>query len=171
MQRASSITNGCMAAVMGLATDQIETVARDTGVTFANDNSPTQGVISGTDAALAEAATRVRELGGRTVLLPVDGAYHSGAMEPAIADLEETLERTDIRSPNTPVLSNISAQPYRAPGEIRKLLLLQLTSKVRFRESISWLIANGVDDFVDLGPGRIVGRLAQATARSHEVAA
>lgn len=164
MKRAASHSDGGMAAVMGLSTDQVENLCRQTGVTFANDNSPSQAVVSGSTEALSFAAEVVRSLGGRTVLLSVDGAYHSDAMTSANGALSAALESTDVRCPRIPVVSNVSAVPYRAPGEIRKLLLLQLTHRVRFRESIAWLSTAGVTEFVDLGPGRVVGRLATATA-------
>ncbi len=169
MKRAASLSEGGMAAVMGLSIAQVEAVGIQAGVTFANDNSPRQAVLSGRTDALTRVARIARTFGGRTILLPVDGAYHSVAMAPAETQLAEALEITDIRSPRLPVVSNISAAPYRAPGEIRKLLLEQLTHKVRFRESIEWLADNGVTEFVDLGPGRVVGRLATASVPRREV--
>jgi len=169
MQRATVASSGAMAAVMGLTLEDVAEIAVATGTTIANDNSPTQVVLSGDESALARAAEVVRRRDGRSVLLPVEGAYHSSAMEPAVAQLAAALDRTDIRSPKIPVLSNVSALPYRAPGEIRKLLLEQLTGRVRFRECIANLAAGGVTEFVDLGPGNVVGRLARATvARAPE---
>lgn len=170
MKRAASRSDGGMAAVMGLARHHIDEVCARTGATLANDNSPSQVVFSGTRAALDLAAPLVRSLGGRTVLLRVDGAYHSSAMDPALDALAAVLERTDVRSPKIPVLSNVTARPYRSPGEIRKLLAAQLISPVRFRESIEWLVRRGVTDLDDLGPGRVVGRLAEAIAADQKEA-
>jgi [acyl-carrier-protein] S-malonyltransferase len=84
-------------------------------------------------------------------------------MESAIGALRDALDETDLRSPRIPVVSNVSARPYRAPGEIRKLLLRQLTGRVRYRESIEWVVDRGAREFVDLGPGRVVEKLAHAT--------
>jgi malonyl CoA-acyl carrier protein transacylase len=166
MQAAGAATPGGMAAVMNLSLDDAEYVCRKTGVTVANDNSPEQVVLSGREQSLSKAAQMVRAMGGRSVLLPVDGPYHSAAMKLAVDHLSGTLTQTYVRSPReTPVISNVSAAPYRAPGEIRKLLTLQLTNRVRFRESISYLLERGDPEFVDLGPGRVVGRLAEVTAR------
>ncbi len=164
MQRAARAASGAMAAVMNLSLDDIEYICSETGATIANDNTPKQVVLSGKEDALARAAEIVRARGGRSVLLPVDGAYHSQAMEPAARDLSYALAQTNVRSPKIEVISNVTAKPYRAPGEIRKLLTLQLTHRVRFRESIE-NISRADADFVDLGPGDVVGRLAKAAAR------
>ena len=166
MQRASARAGGGMAAALNLSFDVARSVCADTGVVLANDNSPGQVVLSGPEECLSRAAVKVRDLGGRIVRLPVDGAFHSPAMESVARELAELLERTEIRSPSVPVLSNVSAEPYRAPGEIRKLLVSQLTGFVRFRESVAWLLEKGVTRFTDLGPGRVVGRLAESTARA-----
>lgn len=168
MQRAGARGAGGMAAVLNVPFEDTESLCAETGVVLANDNSPNQVVLSGPAENLSRAALRVRNLGGRIVRLPIDGAYHSSAMEPAVAELAAALAGTEVRSPEIPVVSNVSAAPYRAPGEIRKLLALQLTARVRFRESISWLVDNGVTEFVDMGPGNVVGRLAKATATSHK---
>lgn len=168
MQLAASQTNGGMAAVMNLAPDEVEVVCKETGVLVANDNSPNQVVLSGREDSLGRAAQMVRTLGGRAVLLPVDGAYHSPAMDLAAEHISDVLEGTSVRKPKIPVVSNVSATTYRAPGEVRKLLALQVGHKVRFRESILFVLDHGVPDFVDLGPGRVVARLAEATARTRK---
>jgi [acyl-carrier-protein] S-malonyltransferase len=164
MQRAALASPGGMIAVQGLTLDAAEDIASHVGLTVANDNSPSQVVLSGREDALSRAAEIVKSRGGRTILLPLNGAFHSPAMEPAIDELEHALVVTEVRCPTTPVLSNVSAAPYRAPGEIRKLLGHQLTERVRFRECVTWLDERGVTDFMDLGPGAVVGKLARATA-------
>ena len=166
MQSVSARASGGMAAALNISIEQALAVCADSGVVVANDNSPEQVVLSGPEECLSRAAVQVRDLGGRSVRLPVDGAFHSAAMDPAAKELAGVLERTEIRSPSIPVLSNVSAEPYRAPGEIRKLLVSQLTGLVRFRESVTWLLKRGVTEFTDLGPGRVVGRLAEATMRA-----
>jgi malonyl CoA-acyl carrier protein transacylase len=167
MHRASLRRAGGMAAVMGLSIEEAEAICDATGVVIANDNSPNQVVLSGPEGALSEAAALVRERGGRALRLPLAGAFHSSYMQPATDELRRALDRVAIRSAAVPVVSNVSAGPYRAPGEIRRLLLRQLTHKVRFRESVAYLASRGVRDFVDFGPGNVVGRLAETTAR-HE---
>jgi [acyl-carrier-protein] S-malonyltransferase len=168
MQAAARATPGGMTAVLGLDLESVEDIARRSGVSVANDNAPGQVVVSGPEGALAEAAVLARSEGGRAVLLDVAGPFHTGAMAPAQAVLRDALDHVDVRSPGLPVVSNVSARPYRAPGEIRALLVSQLTDRVRFRESLLWLWRNGVRDFVDFGPGSVVGGIAQRTFRDQQ---
>jgi [acyl-carrier-protein] S-malonyltransferase len=164
MKEAAQTAPGGMAAIKGLTPAELEDLCRRSGTVIANDNSPAQLVIGGPDDALAEAARLVRSAGGRALLLAVEGAFHTPAMAPATGALSDALDHTPIRMPRVPVVSNLTARPYRAPGEIRKMLVRQLTERVRFRESVEWMAASGVTDFVDLGPGRVAGKLAAATA-------
>ena len=163
MHDAARSAGGGMAAVKGVTTPELEGICESAGAVVGNDNSPAQLVVSGPDGALAEVAPRVRERGGRCLLLAVEGAFHSPAMAPATTTLRDALDRVDLRMPAARVVANVTARPYRAPGEIRSLLVRQLTERVRFRESIEWMGAAGAADFVDLGPGRVVGKLADAT--------
>lgn len=163
MHRAASAGTGGMAAVLGLDPEDVALIAARRRLVIANDNSPEQAVLSGGRDDLAEAARDVRAAGGRSILLNVEGAFHSAAMDPAVAELEAALMSTEVRSPSVPVISNVTARPYRAPGEIRKLLVAQLTGRVRFRECLLFLAARGVTGFVDLGPGEVMRRLAEKT--------
>jgi [acyl-carrier-protein] S-malonyltransferase len=163
MRDAGRASHGGMAAVKGIAYDALEEVCRRTGTVVANDNSPVQLVIAGSEEALAQAAPEIRAAGGRSLLLPVEGAFHSPAMAPAADTLRDALDHTSIALPEVPVVSNLTARPYRAPGEIRSLLVRQLTERVRFRESLEWIAAAGATEIVDLGPGRVAGKLADAT--------
>ena len=166
MEKAAARSSGGMAAVLGLDLERVEAIASVHGVMVANDNSPRQVVVSGERDALAKTAAAVRDEGGRSVLLPVEGAFHSEAMLPAADALARSLFTIEIRSPAIPVVSNVSARPYRAPGEVRRLLEHQLTGRVRFRECLLHLASCGVTEFVDLGPGEVVGRLARATVET-----
>lgn len=173
MEHAGRISEGTMAAVLGLELEQVSDIAQRAGVTVANDNSPGQVVLAGTESALAAAATEVRAAGARSVLLDVSGAFHTEAMSPAAPALAKALNEAEIRTPKVPVVSNVLARPYKDAAEIRELLVAQLTSPVRFRESIDWLLAQGVDDVTDFGPGRVVAGLAKRrrrAARTSEVA-
>ena len=165
MQAAAQATSGGMAAILGLDLERVTEIAGSTGVTVANDNAPGQIVLSGSDEGLAAAATLVRNEGARSVLLEVSGPFHTQAMTPAASALRDALDHVDVRLPEVPVISNVTAAPYRAPGEIRKLLVEQLTGRVRFRESIEWLWQQGFRDFEDLGPGRVAAGLAQRIVR------
>jgi malonyl CoA-acyl carrier protein transacylase len=166
MNSIASRSTGGMVALLDLSIDECEEVALEAGVSVANDNCPGQMVVAGGDDALARAAELAKARGGRAVRLEVTGPFHTAAMEPATDALRDVLDHIAIRNPKVPVISNVSARPYRAPGEIRKLLVAQLTSKVRFRESLIELSEHGVDGFHDFGPGRVVAGLATRTFAS-----
>jgi [acyl-carrier-protein] S-malonyltransferase len=163
MEKAASAVTGGMVAVLDLTFDQVESIAEATGVVIANDNSPRQVVLAGDDESLVEAASRTRAEGGRAVRLDVSGPFHTPQVVAAAPLLRDALEHISIRSPRVPVISNVSAAAYRAPGEIRQLLVQQLTSRVRFREALEGLWLNGINDFHDFGPGKIVAGLASRT--------
>lgn len=163
MQRAAQLHPGGMVAVISLEERTVREIADASGAAIANHNSPQQWVLSGSDAALGLASQMTRDAGGRAVLLGVTGPFHTPAMRPATAALRHALDYTRFRSPRIPVISNVTARPYRAPGEIRKLLVEQLTSPVLFRQSLAWAHKQGVHDFTDLGPASVVAGLAQKT--------
>jgi [acyl-carrier-protein] S-malonyltransferase len=163
MQKAALDANGGMAALLDLTLDQGEAIAEATGTTVANDNSPQQVVIAGDHDALVAAASLTRARGGRAVRLDVTGPFHTPQVGSAAPLLRDALDHIGIRSPRVPVISNVSAAAYRAPGEIRKLLIEQLTSRVRFREALETLWLEGVTGFHDFGPGKIVAGLASRT--------
>jgi [acyl-carrier-protein] S-malonyltransferase len=163
MQRAERRVSGGMVAVLKLDSATVEGIADEHGVDIANDNAPGQTVLSGPEEKLARAAAAARKAGGRSMLLAISGPFHSRHMFGAAAALEEALDKVVVRAPLIPVLSNVSAQPYRAPGEIRRLLVKQMTGRVRFREEMEWLWARGVREYQDFGPGEVVSGLARRT--------
>ena len=166
MEEAGKAAPGGMAAVLGLDLDVVDDIATRSGIVVANDNAPGQVVLSGSEEGLAQAAGLVRSAGARSVLLDVSGPFHSPAMAAAAERLAEALERVEVKRPRVPVVSNVTARPHGAGHEIRSSLVEQLTHRVRFRESLEWLVRRGMDDFDDLGPGRIVAGLATRTARA-----
>ncbi len=170
MQIAVRSAGGGMAALLGFSLAEAENIAAQSGTVVANDNAPNQVVISGTEDGLSEAAAAARARGGRAVLLPVSGSFHSASMEPAAFGLQKALDYAEVAMPEIPVISNVSAKPYRSPGEIRKLLTQQLTDRVRFRESINWLAQKGVTSCRDFGPGRVVAGLFTRTTEHREAA-
>lgn len=163
MESAAAQAQGGMAALVDVSLEDAQAIATASRTLVANDNSPSQVVIAGNTDGLAEAAALARARGGRAVRLEVTGPFHTPAIVSAAPALRGVLDHVAIRSPRVPVVSNVSAAPYRAPGEIRKLLVEQLTSRVRFREALENLWHAGVDEFRDFGPGTTVGRLAAAT--------
>lgn len=127
-------------------------------VGVANDNAPTQVVLSGAKAALEVAVEKAKALGAkRAVPLNVAGAYHSALMAPAGEALKADLAKVTVNAPRTPIVSNVTADLHGAdPATIRRLLVEQVSSTVRFRESLSKIFALGVDRCVELGPGGVL---------------
>jgi [acyl-carrier-protein] S-malonyltransferase len=168
MQDASRGQPGGMVATLGLSLSMACDIAEEAGVSVANDNAPGQVVLSGPDAGLTKAAGLVAAAGGRSVLLDVGGAFHTAAMAPAVEPLRRALDLCHFTVPTSGVVSNVTARPYEAPGEIRTQLLAQLTGTVRFRESLEWMWARGARDFHDFGPGQVVAGLCKRTFRALE---
>jgi malonyl CoA-acyl carrier protein transacylase len=163
MEKAARIAPGGMIAVLGMGEDDVERIRMTADLSVANDNAPGQVVLSGPEERLTVAAGLAKSLGGRSVLLQVQGPFHTSAMAPAVKELEAALDRVTVRSPRLPVMSNVTARPYKAPGEIRKLLVRQLVHRVRFRECLEWVWSRGVRDYVDVGPGDVAAGLANRT--------
>lgn len=165
MNAASRSAPGSMVALIGLGLEDAAGIAERAGVAVANDNSPDQVVLAGPEAGLEKAASLVSDMGARSVLLEVAGPFHTTAMGAAADELRSVLDSIVIREPSAPVISNVTAEPYGSSSEIKDLLVAQLTHRVRWRESIERLWSEGARDFVDLGPGRVVGGLAAKTTR------
>ncbi len=157
MQAACEATNGGMAAVMNLDEAACAEACREAGVEIANLNCPGQIVISGEKSAIAVACERAKARGAkRAVPLNVAGAYHSRLMASAQPKLDAALAGVTIRAPQATVVSNVTTQPHTTPEEIRRVLVAQVTSSVRWEASMRWLLAQGVQRFIELGPGTVL---------------
>jgi [acyl-carrier-protein] S-malonyltransferase len=159
MKEASERSPGGMAAVLGLEREPVETVCiavrEQAGqyVGIANDNCPGQFAISGTSAALERAMELARERGARRVIrLDVTIAGHSPLMAEAASEFRRLLDLTPFREPSVPIIANATAGPLTDPEGIRDALAQQLTSPVRWTESVRWMIAQGVTRFLEVGP-------------------
>jgi [acyl-carrier-protein] S-malonyltransferase len=154
MQEACEVTRGGMAAVIGLAEGPTREVCAETGVVLANLNCPGQLVISGEADKIANACELARTKGARRALpLPVAGAYHSPLMASAQPKLGTELGRLTLAAPAVTVVSNVTAQPHGDAGSIRSRLVEQVTSSVRWEESMRYLLSQGFTRFIELGPG------------------
>jgi [acyl-carrier-protein] S-malonyltransferase len=154
MQEACEITKGGMAAVIGLDEAPTREVCAEAGVVLANLNCPGQLVISGEADRIAKAVELTKAKGAkRAIPLPVAGAYHSPLMAAARPKLQAELAQVRFSAPAVPVVSNVTAQPHAAPHEIASRLVEQVTSSVRWEESMRYLLAQGFTRFVELGPG------------------
>ena len=168
MQKACETNPGGMAAVLMLDAETIERICEETEgiVVAANYNCDGQIVISGEKAAVDAACIRLKEAGARRALpLPVGGAFHSPLMEPARAELAEGIEKAVFKTPICPVYQNVTAQPSTDPEEIKANLLSQLTSPVRWTQSVQNMIADGADTFIELGPGKVLQGLVAKIAK------
>lgn len=165
MQAAVPVGEGAMAALLGadLAKAQAlaDAAAEGEVCTVANDNDPTQVVISGAKAAIDRAVGLAKEHGAkRAVLLPVSAPFHCPMMQPAADAMEAALADVALRAPLVPVYANVTATPVSDPDTIRTLLVEQVTGMVRWRESVAAMFDAGVHDFVELG-GKVLGGMVK----------
>lgn len=147
-----------MAAVLGLSDDVVESVCDGIeGVVAANYNCPGQIVISGTKEAVSEACVRLKEAGAKRALpLAVGGGFHSPCMASAKEELERAIEQTIFATPRCPIYQNVDAKPHTSPEQIKANLTAQLTSPVRWTQSVQNMVADGAVEFVELGPGKVL---------------
>lgn len=167
MQKACELCPGAMAAVIALPTEKVEEIcASCEGIVVpANYNCDGQIVISGEKEAIEAACAKMKEAGAKRALpLPVGGAFHSPLMEPARAELAEGIEKAVFSTPVCPVYQNVTARPSTDPSEIKANLLTQLTSPVRWTQSVRNMIEDGAGHFVELGPGKVLQGLISKTA-------
>ena len=166
MQAAAEEREGTMAAVLGLDDDDVQIACnRAPGeVWLANHNAPGQAVMAGTPEAIDTAAGIARELGAKRVMpLQVGGAFHTSFMAPARDRLTKAIDRTEFRDPLGTVIANVDAAPHGRGADWPDLLKAQLTSPVRWRQTLSTLSDRGFTTFVELGPGEVLGRLVKRT--------
>lgn len=167
MQKACEMTEGSMAAILALPAETVEQLCAETDgtVVAANYNCEGQIVISGEKAAVEAACIRMKEAGAKRALpLPVGGAFHSPLMEPARTELAEGIEKAVFHAPKCPVYQNVTARPSTDPEEIKANLLAQLTSPVRWTQSMKNMLEDGAASFTELGPGKVLQGLVAKTA-------
>ena len=167
MQKACEATPGAMAAVISLPAEKIEEICAETEgiVVAANYNNESQIVISGEKEAVEAACVKMKEAGARRALpLPVGGAFHSPLMEPARAELAEGIEKAVFHKPVCPIYQNVTAKPSDDPEEIKANLLSQLTSPVKWTQSVKNMVADGAGHVIELGPGQVLQGLVSKIA-------
>lgn len=157
---------GGMLAVLGGELEAIEREAARCAVSVANDNSPGQVVLSGSRSALTIAAERLQARGARTLMLDVAGAFHSPFMASAVGPFGEALAGTDIRRPQIPVWSCGAARPFGDAADVRAQLAAALVGPVRWRETVIAMRANGIERFVEAGPGTVLTGLVRRTLKA-----
>lgn len=166
MQRAVPVGEGAMAAVLGLNFDDVAMIAQEASGEMvcqaANDNADGQVVISGHVQAVEKAVALASEKGAkRAIMLPVSAPFHCTLMAPAAQEMNAALTQVVIRPPSIPVIANVTAQAETDPNDIRRLLVDQITGRVRWRESVQFMAENGVTTLVELGSGKVLSGLAK----------
>ena len=159
MQMACDVEDGTMAAILGIDDEKVVEICRQTQgvVVAANFNCPGQLVISGSVNAVKSACENMRESGAkRAILLPVGGAFHSPLMEPARVELANAIENTNFTSPICPVFQNVVAEAVTDSLAIKKNLVAQLTASVRWTQTIEKMVAHGIKNFIEVGPGKVL---------------
>ncbi|MFN3077321.1 MAG: ACP S-malonyltransferase [Alphaproteobacteria bacterium] len=170
MQKAVPVGHGGMAALLGLELDVARDIAQkaagDEVCTAANDNAPQQVVVSGHMSAVQRAVELAAGIGAkRSIMLPVSAPFHCELMQPAAVAMAEAFERVAFHPPVVPLVANVTASEVVDPGEIRHLLVEQITSAVRWRESVLYLKDRGVTELVEIGSGKILTGLTKRISK------
>ncbi len=171
MQAAVPEGEGAMAAVLGLDFDTVTAVAEEAAqgdvCEAANDNDPAQVVISGHKSAVERAADLAKEKGAkRALLLPVSAPFHCALMQPAADAMAEALSHVDMQAPVVPLVGNVIARAESSAMVIRNHLVDQVTGRVRWRESVAWMVAEGVTEFYEIGAGKALSGMVKRIDRS-----
>ncbi|MBM3434863.1 MAG: ACP S-malonyltransferase [Bacteroidetes bacterium] len=164
MQKACEAEPSTMAAILGLEDSKVEDVLKKIGeiVVPANYNSPGQLVISGSEKGIEIACEKLKEAGARRALpLKVGGAFHSPLMEPARIELANAIQKTQFNPPLCPIYQNVTAKAVTDPNEIKENLIAQLTSPVRWTQTVQNMIADGATTFIEVGPGNVLQGLVK----------
>ena len=171
MQSAVPVGEGAMAAILGLDLEAVRGVAEEAAqgevCQAANDNDPTQVVVSGAKAAVERAAEIAKEKGAkRAVMLPVSAPFHCALMQPAADVMAEALSAVEIKAPAVPLIANVRAEAVTDPDVIRQLLVDQVTGSVRWRESVQYMVTQGVSEVWEIGAGKALSGMIRKIDRS-----
>ena len=172
MQKSCESTNGTMAAILGLDNSIIEEICSNIEgtVVAANYNCPGQVVISGEVSAVKNACEKLSETGARRALiLPVGGAFHSELMKDAKDELSKAIKETSFNSPICPIYQNVNGKPEHLVDNIKRNLISQLTSPVKWTQSVNKMIEDGCQDFIEIGPGKVLQGLIKKINRDTNV--
>ena len=172
MQKSCENTNGTMAAILGLDNSIIEEICSNIEgtVVAANYNCPGQVVISGEVSAVKNACEKLSETGARRALiLPVGGAFHSELMKDAKDELSKAIKETSFNSPICPIYQNVNGKPEHLVDNIKRNLISQLTYPVKWTQSVNKMIDDGCQDFIEIGPGKVLQGLIKKINRDANV--
>ena len=172
MQKSCEKTSGTMAAILGLENKIIEDICQETNgiVVAANYNCPGQVVISGEVDAVKNACEKLSNAGARrALLLPVGGAFHSELMIDAKKELSSAINQTVFNQPSCPIYQNVNGRPELSVEKIKENLIAQLTSPVKWTQSVNKMIQDGCNNFIEIGPGKVLQGLVRKINRESEV--
>ena len=172
MQKCCEAQPGAMAAILALEDEVVEQICDQTEgvVVAANYNCPGQLVISGASESVDAACEKLKAAGARRALrLPVGGAFHSPLMEAAREELEQAIAEVEFHTPKCPIYQNVDAKPQSEPEQIKQNLIAQLTAPVRWTQIMREMVADGVDSFVELGPGAVLQGMIKKLGAQVEV--
>jgi len=167
MHQAGQLTPGGMAAIIGLDESPLAEVCQQTDTRIANINCPGQIVISGAKDKLAQAMELVKEKGAhRAIPLQVSGAFHTPLMQPAVDGMAEIMATLKFNNPTVPVIGNTTAKPLTTAEAVKEELLNQLCNCVQWQRSVEYMLNDGVSNFIEIGPGRVLAGLIKRIDRS-----
>ena len=170
MQAAVPVGEGAMAAVLGLDAEAAEKVAEAAAqgdvCQLANENDPSQNVLSGSKAAIDRAVVLAKEAGAKRALpLPVSAPFHCALMQPAADEMARALGEVRMQDPAVPLVANVLAESVTDAARIRELLVEQVTGRVRWRSSVEWMAAQGVTEFWEIGAGKALSGMIRRIAK------
>jgi len=165
MQDAIHPDQGSMIAILGMRVDEVEKeinlLPKEEACEIANDNSNSQVVVSGKKAAIEILSNNLKKKGKRGILLPVSAPFHCSLMKKAAGNMKDKIEKTNFLKSKPNIISNVTAKEEIDVNRIKPLLIDQITSRVRWRESVDYMIKQGVKDFLEIGPGKVLSGLVR----------
>tara|TARA_B100000700_G_scaffold320409_1_gene417640 strand:- start:10 stop:942 length:933 start_codon:yes stop_codon:yes gene_type:complete len=173
MQNAVPVGQGAMLAILGIKIDDVESEISEFQssnlVEIANDNAPGQIIVSGTISGINNLQNKLKNKKIKSILLPVSAPFHCSLMKTASEDMREKINSTNFREPEIEIISNINALPQRKPETIKELLINQIYSTVRWRESIEYMQKGQIETFIEIGPGKVLSGMTKRIARDAKI--
>ncbi len=171
MQSAGPKGEGGMLAVLGTDIEKIEQIVNNFNCEIANDNSNGQIVVSGKINELDSLIFELKNKGIKNIKLPVSAPFHSKYMKKATDVMKNEIEKLNFKGSSNELISNVTAKEVSQPNEIKKLLIQQIESRVRWRESVNYMISKGIKEFIEIGPGKVLSGLIKRIDKSVKVSA
>ena len=173
MQDAVPPDQGSMIAILGMRIDEIESeinlLSKENICEISNDNSNTQIVVSGKKENIEKFNENLKKKNKKCILLPVSAPFHCSLMKKAAEDMKDKIENTNFVNPKPNIISNVTAKEEGDINKIKPLLIDQITSKVRWRESVNYMIKQGITDFLEIGPGKVLSGLIKKISKNVKI--